>query len=122
NGPFATRVVYDEVRGSTIALQDNIERRAALGLAYAVGPAKVMAGYRYYSGNFTTSSLRTNLYWAGVRYQATPAIALTGAAYYTDVRNSSGDPYSFVLAGTYALSKRTDLYAIAAYAKNRDGS
>jgi len=47
---------------------------------------------------------------------------VTGAAYYTDVRNSSGDPYSFVLSGTYAFSKRTDVYAIAAYAQNRNGS
>lgn len=38
------------------------------------------------------------------------------------MRNSSADPYSFVLSGTYALSKRTDLYTILAYAKNRDDS
>ncbi|MGT2492471.1 porin [Cupriavidus basilensis] len=57
-----------------------------------------------------------------MQYRATPALSLTGAAYYTDVRNASADPYSFVLSGTYALSKRTDLYTILAYAKNRDDS
>jgi len=124
NGPFAVGTNYDEVRGSTVALQDDVERRAALGLSYQVGPAKVLAGYRYYHGIFdsTSSSLRTNLYWAGVRYDATPALSLTGAFYYTDVAHSSGDPYSFVLSGSYALSKRTDLYTVLGYAKNRDGS
>ncbi|MCP3023142.1 porin [Cupriavidus basilensis] len=122
SGPLSTRVAYDEVRGSTVTLQDNRERRAAVAAAYAFSSVKVLAGYRYYRGDFTTSSLRTNLYWAGVQYQATPAISLTGAAYYTDVRNSAADPLSFVLSGTYALSKRTDLYTILAYAKNRDGS
>ncbi|MBB1634064.1 porin [Cupriavidus sp. UME77] len=122
NGPLSTRMAYDEVRGNTVTLQDNRERRAAVAAAYAISSVKVLAGYRYYRGDFTTSSLRTNLYWAGLQYQATPGISLTGAAYYTDVRNSSADPLSFVLSGTYALSKRTDLYTILAYAKNRDGS
>ncbi|MDW3686057.1 porin [Cupriavidus sp. CV2] len=121
-GPFSARAAFDEVRGSTVALQDNRERRAAIAAAYAFSQFKVLAGYRYYAGNFTTGSLRTNLYWAGVQYRVTPAISLTGAAYYTDVRNSSADPYSFVLSGTYAFSKRTDVYTIVGYAKNRDSS
>jgi predicted porin len=122
NGPFAVRTVYDEVRGNTATTQQNYERRATIGGSYTVGPARLLAGYRYYTGNFTTSSLRTNLYWAGVQYQVTPALSLTGAAYYTDVRDSQADPISFVLTSSYALSKRTDVYAIASYARNRNGS
>ncbi|WP_313818991.1 porin [Cupriavidus sp.] len=121
-GPLSARVVYDEVRGSTVATDDNRERRATLGASYDFGRARAFAGYRWYYGDFASSSLRTNLYWIGANYQVTPAITLTGAAYYTDVRNSGGDPYSFVLSGTYAFSKRTDLYTIVAYAQNRDGS
>lgn len=121
-GPLSARVVYDEVRGSTIATDDNRERRATLGASYDFGRGRAFAGYRWYYGDFASSSLRTNLYWVGATYQVTPAIAVTGAAYYTDVRNSNGDPYSFVLSGTYAFSKRTDVYAIAAYAQNRNGS
>ncbi|AOZ03326.1 hypothetical protein BKK81_30025 [Cupriavidus sp. USMAHM13] len=124
SGPFAIGSAYDEARGSTVALQDNVERRATLGLSYQFGPAKVLAGYRYYHGIFdsTGTSLLTNLYWAGVQYRATPALTVTGAVYYTDVAHTSADPYSFVLSGSYALSKRTDLYTILGYAKNRDGS
>jgi len=121
-GPLSARVVYDEVRGSTVATADNRERRAGIAASYNFGRGRAFAGYRWYYGDFTTSSLRTNLYWLGAAYQVTPAITLTGAAYYTDVRNSGGDPYSFVLSGTYAFSKRTDLYAIAGYAQNRNDS
>ena len=121
-GPLSARVVYDEVRGSTVATDDNRERRASIGASYNFGRCRAFAGYRWYYGDFATSSLRTNLYWLGASYQVTPAVTVTGAAYYTDVRNSSGDPYSFVLSGTYAFSKRTDLYAIAAYAQNSNGS
>ncbi|GMG89938.1 porin [Cupriavidus metallidurans] len=121
-GPLSARVVYDEVRGSTVATDDNRERRASIGASYNFGRGRAFAGYRWYYGDFATSSLRTNLYWLGASYQVTPAVTVTGAAYYTDVRNSSGDPYSFVLSGTYAFSKRTDLYAIAAYAQNSNGS
>ncbi len=110
------------MRGSTVATDDNRERRATLGASYDFGRARAFAGYRWYYGDFASSSLRTNLYWIGANYQVTPAITLTGAAYYTDVRNSGGDLYSFVLSGTYAFSKRTDLYTIVAYAQNRDGS
>ncbi|SDC98033.1 Outer membrane protein (porin) [Cupriavidus sp. YR651] len=121
-GPLSARVVYDEVRGSTVATDDNRERRATIGTAYDFARGRVFAAYRWYYGDFATSSLRTNLYWVGATYQVTPAITLTGAAYYTDVRNSSGDPYSFVLTGTYAFSKRTDLYTVLAFAKNNEGS
>lgn len=121
-GSFAKRVVYDEVRGSTVATADNIERHASLGVTYDWGRSHLFAGYRWYHGDFSTSALRTNLYWLGANYRITPALTLTGAAYYTDVRNSGRDPYSFVLSGTYAFSKRTDLYAILGFAKNRDGS
>lgn len=121
-GSLSARVVYDEVRGSTAATSNNRERRAALGASYSFGSVQMLAGYRWYYGDFATSSLRTNLYWLGASYQVTPAVTLAGAAYYTDVRGTNADPYSFVLQAKYALSKRTDLYAVTAYALNRNGS
>ncbi|REF01764.1 porin [Cupriavidus plantarum] len=122
SGPLALRVVYDDLHGSSRATDDNRERRAAIAGTYTFGPAKAFIGYRWYYGDFTTSTLRTNLYWAGMQYQLTPVISVTGAAYYTDVRNSSGDPYSFVLSGSYAFSKRTDVYTVLGFTRNREGS
>ncbi|MFJ1252359.1 porin [Cupriavidus sp. CuC1] len=122
SGPFTSRLVYDELRGSTLALDRNTERRAAISGIYTIGAAKVYAGYRWYYGNYQTSELRTNLYWLGLQYQATPNLSVTGAAYYTDVRNTAADPFSFVLQTSYAFSKRTDLYTSLGYVWNRHGS
>jgi len=36
----------DEVHGSTVALQDNRERRAAIAAVFAFSQFKVLAGYR----------------------------------------------------------------------------
>lgn len=52
----------------------------------------------------------------------TPALQLTAAAYYQDVHASSADPWMAVLNADYSLSKRTDVYATAAFARNRNGS
>ena len=69
--------------------------------------------------------MRANTYWGGVSYLITPAVTLTGAVYKVDVRNvaanTDADPVMYVARTLYALSKRTDLYAAAAYAKAGNG-
>ncbi|AQW30741.1 porin [Ralstonia syzygii subsp. celebesensis] len=134
-GPFGLGVVYDQSNGTTSstsfaaqnAAADNKEQRATIAGTYAFGPAKLYAGYRWYHANFATVSgagnLRSNLYWLGAGYQATPALTLTGTAYYQQFKNSgSGNPWLFVVGTDYALSKRTDAYFNVAYAKNSSGS
>ncbi|WER49158.1 porin [Cupriavidus sp. WKF15] len=95
--------------------------RASVGAAYALGPARAVAGYRWSYDSFSTVALRSNLYWLGVQYQVTPAIQLGGAAYYNDAAGNSGDPYSFMLTGSYAWSKRTDVYTVLGFARSRNG-
>lgn len=95
--------------------------RASLGAAYALGPARAVAGYRWSYDSFSTIALRSNLYWLGLQYQLTPGIQLGGAAYYNDARGNSGDPYSFMLTGSYAYSKRTDVYTVLGFARSRNG-
>ncbi|CAJ0892316.1 Outer membrane porin protein [Ralstonia mannitolilytica] len=126
-GPFGVGVVYDQSNSTTIATADNKEQRATIGGTYAFGPAKLYAGYRWYKANYATvagnGNLRSNLYWAGLGYQATPALSLTGTAYYQQFKNSNtGNPWLFVIGTDYALSKRTDAYLNLAYAKNSSGS
>ena len=57
-------------------------------------------------------------------YQTTPVITLTGVVYYQDVKNvaanADADPIMYVGRFKYALSKRTDLYVAAAYAKAKN--
>ncbi|WP_043899021.1 porin [Ralstonia pseudosolanacearum] len=135
-GPFGLGVVYDQSNGvapsnATFAAQnaaaDTKEQRATIAGTYAFGPAKLYAGYRWYHANFATvagnGNLRSNLYWLGAGYQATPALTLTGTAYYQQFKNAgSGNPWLFVVGTDYALSKRTDAYFNVAYAKNSSGS
>lgn len=136
SGPFAVGVVVDQVNvgqpGGTVARMPNSEdmkiRRAALGGSYAIGPVKMYAGYRWAKAySFATlpgtdGKNASNLYWLGLGYQVTPALSLTGAAYYQDVRGSGSDPWTFVVSGDYAFSKRTDVYWNLSYAMNRERS
>ena len=122
-GGLAVGAVYDEFRGSTVATDERKDRRALVGASYAFGPAKAFLGYRWFNGNAgTLAASRANLYWAGLRYSMTPAMSLTGAAYYTDTRNSGADPLMFVVSADHAFSKRTDVYLNVAYARNKNGS
>lgn len=135
-GPFGLGVVYDQSNGTAAsnasfaaqnAAADTKEQRATIAGSYAFGPAKLYAGYRWYHANFATvagaGNLRSNLYWLGAGYQATPALTLTGTAYYQQFKNSgTGNPWLFVVGTDYALSKRTDAYFNVAYAKNSNGS
>ncbi|WP_454765147.1 porin [Cupriavidus campinensis] len=141
-GPFSVGVIFDETNlgnptgGVGVDTTRAKIQRASVGGTYAFGPAKVFAGYRYAHGldngrlaggtstinGVTTIANVSNLYWLGMGYQLTPALSLTGAAYYQDFRSSGADPWSFVASADYAFSKRTDAYFNVAYTKNKDGS
>ena len=122
-GALAVGAVYDGIQGSTVATADRKDRRALIGASYAFGPAKAFIGYRWYNGNVGALPTNgSNIYWAGLRYGLTPALTLTGAAYYTDSRNSGADPFLFVASADYAFSKRTDVYMNVGYALNRGNS
>jgi predicted porin len=84
-----------------------------------------MRGYKVESGKAATPDVRGDTYWAGLTYVIKPAVTLTGAVYHVNVKNvpsgQDADPTMYVVRGLYALSKRTDLYAAAAYAKADNG-
>ncbi|MDR3380864.1 porin [Cupriavidus basilensis] len=136
-GPFSIGALYDQsnavdtnnAAGVQTVSGTQLTRRAAIAGTYAFGPAKVYAGYRYAHGfngatitGAPTANSASNLYWAGLGYQLTPAFSLTGSVYYHDFRNTSADPWQFVATADYALSKRTDLYTSLSYVKNKNGS
>lgn len=122
NGPFALGAVYDEKRGGA-GVSDQKGRKAAAAGSFAFGPAKAFLGYRYAKSTIGIAApapaARSDLYWGGLTYNITPAFALTGAAYYTNTKNSNNDPWLYVLSGDYSLSKRTDAYLNVAYARNK---
>jgi len=119
-GPFSVGGVYDFYQPETA--HDTKIQRASLAGTYAFGPAKVYAGYRWLQSSVTGDSVASSLYWAGLGYKVAPALTLTGAAYYQNMKqlsNAKTNPWLFVALADYALSKRTDVYLQAAYAMNQ---
>jgi len=99
-----------------------------LGGMVTAGDFKVQLvgrSYKTESNNRLLPDVRANTYWAGLTYKTGPALTLVGAIYYTDVRNvaarTDADPKMYVTRARYALSKRTDVYVTAAYAKAKNG-
>lgn len=125
NGPFAIGAAFNEKRGGTAATSGDKVRKAVVAGSFAFGPAKAFLGYRYGKATGSLSAVhnatiaRSDAYWGGLTYNITPAFALTGAAYYTNNKNTDNDPWLFVVSGDYSLSKRTDAYLNVAYARNK---
>ncbi|WP_109370467.1 MULTISPECIES: porin [unclassified Massilia] len=127
SGPYAVAATYERINGNKTATGVRDETTAwHLGALYNSGGLKLQGGardYRLESAKPLTADLRARLYWAGASYLVAPRVTLTGAVYYQDVRkvpaNTDADPIMVVLRARYALSKRTDLYTVAAYAKAR---
>lgn len=128
---WSVAAAYDEINTGTVSARpDATTRRATVGGNFAIGNATLYAGYRWakafdgalLAGAPATANQRSNLWWAGARWQATSNVTLAGAAYYQDFAGTSADPWMFVASGAYAFSKRTSAYLAVGYTKNRNGS
>ena len=111
---------------------------------YTVGAAKLYVGYLHSTDDtgFVDSILqqrglvsgtdilkgsgrRDDGPFAGITYQVTPALLLTGAFYYDHMKNAaigggatgSGNRYTGVALAEYALSKRTEVYGTVDFNK-----
>ncbi|WP_254926649.1 porin [Janthinobacterium sp. PC23-8] len=133
-GPLGLSVSYEQRNSNTVATDMATERRSTAAVSYVAGPFKGFAGYRYLraSSQFlpvnpilaanASQAGSAGLAWAGAQYTASQALVLTVAAYHQDVHASGADPLMAVLWADYFLSKRVDLYATAAFARNKNGS
>jgi len=120
DGPLAVGAAYTQ-RNDAAGLDTD---HWTVGGAYKFGPARVSAGYVNQEAEVaaTTTEAKTRWTWIGLNYAISPAVELTGAYYKTKLSGTStGDRDFIILAGTYALSKRTNLYAAYDHAKN-DGA
>ncbi|MFJ4291785.1 porin [Cupriavidus sp. NPDC089707] len=125
-GPLALAAAYDQYNPTldTVTGATGTIKKAGAAVSYDFGPARLMGGYRWGSSVSAAGAtiLRDNYYWIGGIYQVTTALDLTLAYYYDDVRNLGGanieNPWQVSFIADYNLSKRTDLYLTAAYAKN----
>lgn len=125
-GPAQFVVTYEQANGNRVAATNRHDKAKVLhvGAMTSVGELKVQLVGRTYkseSNNRTLADVRANLYWLGLTYPVAANTTLTGAVYYQDIRNlpagTDADPAMYVTRLRYALSKRTDVYFTAAYAK-----
>lgn len=128
NGPWAAVLSYDQNNAAPVASGNYDQAKSwHLGGSYVLGRGKLFAGYRNYKKTLASGAadLRSDLFWAGASYAATPEWTLTAAYYYQDIKNlaagADADPGLLALRAKYALSKRTDLYLAAGYAKAANG-
>lgn len=129
SGPIGIGAAYDEVNtGTTTTNPDARTRRAVLAGTYDFNPVKAFVGYRWaraYDGALLPGAIAgagnqgSNLWWTGLIWQASPAIALSAAAYYQDFRNTGNDPWLFAGNARYAFSKRTNAYLSVGYTRNK---
>ncbi len=132
SGPFSIGGAYDEINTGTVTVNPDAKtRRAVLTGTYEFAPVKAFFGYRWakaYDGALLPGAVAgagnqaSNLWWAGLLWQAGPALQLMAAAYYQDFRNTGNDPWLFVGMAKYAFSKRTDAYLSVGYTKNKGNS
>ena len=128
-GGVGVMAAYEQVNGNTVVATGNRDKTTAyhLGADYKTGPWRAVAGMRGYklqAGKAATPDVRGDTYWAGLTYNPN-AWTLTGAVYHVNTKElpvaKDADPTMFVARAMYALSKRTDLYMVAAHAKADHG-
>ncbi|SDE78631.1 Outer membrane protein (porin) [Massilia sp. PDC64] len=128
-GPFGIALVYDDVN-SALSAGGAVTRarKASIGMAYSLERWRLYGGYRWGRNDVAGPGLplRDNFYFAGFNYKATPMLKLSAGYYYDQLKTvapaaggtSRPSPWTVVLLGIYSMSKRTELYAAAAYAKH----
>ncbi|GAA5232953.1 porin [Verticiella sediminum] len=126
SGVWGAVAAYDLVRGpvnSAVGDTDNY----LVGAHARLGDATLRAMYRYRTvEQVADSDIKSHMYALAFAYDVTPA-ATAELAYYREKFRSRPAGYlgttddtwqQYVLRGTYKLSKRTNLYALAAHARN----
>ncbi|CAB3745749.1 porin [Paraburkholderia humisilvae] len=119
---WTVSAAYDSLRGgpgafgglTSSSLKDD---RLAINAYFVFSAAKIGVGWvgRRNEGSTTP---RSNLYYGGVAYDVTPQLNLAGELFYLDYRHSDDSAWLGAVRASYALSKRTTVYATAGYISN----
>ncbi|NRR29528.1 porin [Oxalobacteraceae bacterium] len=127
-GPVNLMGTYERVNGNTVAASGRRDKNTVwhLGANFENGPVKLFGVVRNFKTELASLApeVEASTIWGGISYKIKEA-TLTGAIYHINVKNTAAgkdaDPTLYVARYRYALSKRTDLYVSAAYAKAKNG-
>lgn len=141
DGPLDAAVLYHSKNANAPkagATSSNREDRVIAGVSYNFGSVSVYGGYRWLKQRLTQQDLRSNMYWAALQYRPSKPVRLSLGVYQINgtvcdnmnnaacptVQGAGSEqkPTLLLLAGEYDLSKRTTVYAMSAYALNKQGS
>jgi predicted porin len=119
-GGVQVGAAYDRQNGTSVATEGNKNQRMVAGASVNFNPVKLLAAYERQLVTTGLTTTANKLYWVALQYTATAALTLTPAVYVSDPDGSSNKSTMFTVLGSYALSKRTDLYSQVAFMKNQD--
>lgn len=125
-GQWGVSAVYDSLRGgpgafaglNSSALKDD---RASLNGYMILSNMKLGLGV-ISRRNDASPAPRSDLWFAGVSYDVTPALNVAAQGYYLRFHNSANKAWLGAVRGTYAFSKRSSVYMTAGYIDNKGQS
>jgi predicted porin len=129
SGPVRLGAVYTKAKqnvGTTAAPVYDDYKHYALGGAYIIGALTASVGYVNETQATQTLDNTAKWEWAGLAYQLSPRVSLTGAWYRNTVFNTKasskaaagdGKKDQYIVGMTYDFSKRTNFYAEVDYNK-----
>jgi predicted porin len=119
-GRVQVGAAYDRQNGTSVATEADKNQRMVAGASVDFNPVKLLAAYQRQLVTTGLATTANKLYWVALQYAPTAAVTLTPAVYVNDPEGSNNKSTMFTVLGSYALSKRTDLYSQVAFMKNQD--
>lgn len=119
---WGVSAAYDSLRGgpgafaglTSSSLKDD---RLALGGYALFDNAKIGLGW-IGRRNGALATPRSDLFYAGAAYDVTAALTLTGEVFHLRYHNSANKAWLGAVRASYALSKRSSVYATVGYIDN----
>lgn len=127
NAGFGWTLTYDRINSDTVEAGYSRASNVSLSGMAAIGKMKAYAGYRHHArhGIGNRPDRHSDFIWLGLAAPLDGRNTLSFGYYHVNVRNDSkginGNPNLLAMRLKHAMSKRTDLYATAAYAWNPSG-
>lgn len=123
-GNWGISSAYDNVRGGPgaaggLTRSDLSDRRANVAGYVKFGNLKLAGGVLMRKNEGAATTPRSNLYYFGAAYKATPALTIDGHLARLDYKDSGNDTNQVVVRALHDLSKRTTIYIAAGRMDNR---